>query len=327
MNMSVFCAGKIHSHNHQEDWRYALLGEEQDFFFDDPKKYRDNPTGFGLRMVTGDTFVGPFAIDGLGGHGSGHGTIESRHGVETPRLVVADCQNRIRKCDVVFAWLDSEDCYGTLVEIGYAKALGKPILIGIDSKSPIRQGDEHIETWYAQTCANHICASSNALDAFLELRLIFLAEERRLFRQTGLVECIWCGGQAEIVRVNNSDVMHKFGRCTQCGATSGGDDSYAGAHDSWNFGVIEYPGTYPAGMVNYKRYIQSQEWREKAEEAKERAGQRCQVCNRPRSEVTLDAHHRTYDRLGNELPEDITVLCRLCHELYESNKKQLRGGR
>lgn len=72
---------------------------------------------------------------------------------------------------------------------------------------------------------------------------------------------------------------------------------------------------------SYEEYIRSQEWREKAEEAKAKAGNRCQVCNRSRAEVQLDAHHRTYERLGNELPEDITVLCRDCHQLYEDSKK------
>jgi hypothetical protein len=73
--------------------------------------------------------------------------------------------------------------------------------------------------------------------------------------------------------------------------------------------------------VQYRKYIKSQEWRTKAEEAKVSAGNRCQVCNRSRAEVQLDAHHRTYERLGNELPEDITVLCRECHQLYEDAKK------
>ena len=71
----------------------------------------------------------------------------------------------------------------------------------------------------------------------------------------------------------------------------------------------------------YEEYIKSREWREKAEEAKARAGNRCQVCYRSRSEVQLDAHHRTYSRLGKELPEDITVLCRECHQLYADAKK------
>ncbi len=75
--------------------------------------------------------------------------------------------------------------------------------------------------------------------------------------------------------------------------------------------------------IEYNEYINSPEWREKAEEAKARAGNRCQVCNRSRAEVQIDAHHRTYERLGKELIEDITVLCRECHQLYEDAKKTL----
>jgi 5-methylcytosine-specific restriction endonuclease McrA len=71
--------------------------------------------------------------------------------------------------------------------------------------------------------------------------------------------------------------------------------------------------------VNYYEYIASPAWRAKADAAKKAAGYRCQVCNR--DGVKLDAHHRTYARLGHERPEDITVLCRDCHELYETNKR------
>lgn len=77
--------------------------------------------------------------------------------------------------------------------------------------------------------------------------------------------------------------------------------------------------------INYYAYIQSDEWRQRADAAKQRAGFRCQVCNRSSVQVTLDAHHRTYERLGNERPEDITVLCRDCHGLYELNKKMPRA--
>ena len=75
-----------------------------------------------------------------------------------------------------------------------------------------------------------------------------------------------------------------------------------------------------ADDVNYKAYIRSKEWKKKAEAAKVRAGNRCQLCNRPRSEVQLEAHHRTYERLGNELPGDITILCRDCHTTHEQSK-------
>ena len=73
--------------------------------------------------------------------------------------------------------------------------------------------------------------------------------------------------------------------------------------------------------VNYYEYIKSDEWRKRADAAKQRAGFRCQVCNRAYPRMLLNAHHRTYERLGHEDPNDITVLCRDCHELYELNKK------
>jgi len=68
---------------------------------------------------------------------------------------------------------------------------------------------------------------------------------------------------------------------------------------------------------NYFEYINSPEWKARAEKAKERAGHRCQVCNSPDS---LHAHHRTYEHLGDEDPMDITVLCDKCHALFH------RGG-
>jgi hypothetical protein len=79
---------------------------------------------------------------------------------------------------------------------------------------------------------------------------------------------------------------------------------------------------YMLGLkVEYYEYIRSEVWRQKADAAKARAHDRCQVCYKHRNEITLDAHHRTYARLGREHPEDITVLCRDCHELFERNRR------
>lgn len=70
---------------------------------------------------------------------------------------------------------------------------------------------------------------------------------------------------------------------------------------------------------SYKDYLQSPEWREKATAAKEKAGWKCQICNRDGNYSTLNAHHRTYERVRNELPEDLIVLCGGCHEVFHSN--------
>ena len=69
---------------------------------------------------------------------------------------------------------------------------------------------------------------------------------------------------------------------------------------------------------DYHEYINSYQWREKATMAKENAGQRCQVCN---GDDRLEAHHRTYERLGFEEKGDITVLCRDCHQVFHDNRR------
>ena len=74
----------------------------------------------------------------------------------------------------------------------------------------------------------------------------------------------------------------------------------------------------------YREYLISEAWRARADAAKDRVGHRCQVCY---GTERLEAHHRTYKRLGHERPEDITVLCRDCHELYEAAKRRKRGVR
>ena len=63
----------------------------------------------------------------------------------------------------------------------------------------------------------------------------------------------------------------------------------------------------------YQDYLKSDAWKLKAEDAKLRAGNRCQVCY---SADRLEVHHRTYTRLGNEEPMDLTVLCHPCHALF-----------
>lgn len=63
----------------------------------------------------------------------------------------------------------------------------------------------------------------------------------------------------------------------------------------------------------YRAYLLTRVWRERRDKAIKAAGGRCQLCN---SEKYLNVHHRTYARLGKELPNDLTVLCRACHEHF-----------
>ena len=69
----------------------------------------------------------------------------------------------------------------------------------------------------------------------------------------------------------------------------------------------------------YKEYLQTPHWKRKREEKVRAAGLRCQLCNR--GSVTLNVHHRTYERLGEELEEDLTVLCHDCHSTFHEHRR------
>jgi hypothetical protein len=72
----------------------------------------------------------------------------------------------------------------------------------------------------------------------------------------------------------------------------------------------------------YREYLQSEAWRQKREAAKASADYRCQLCNAP---PPLHVHHRTYERVGRELPGDLTVLCAGCHYRFHHPPKPKAG--
>jgi hypothetical protein len=72
---------------------------------------------------------------------------------------------------------------------------------------------------------------------------------------------------------------------------------------------------------DYPTYLQSPEWKARRDERVKAAGNRCQVCNRAEK---LNVHHRTYERIGNEIPDDLIVLCEPCHKLFHDNGRLAR---
>jgi len=65
--------------------------------------------------------------------------------------------------------------------------------------------------------------------------------------------------------------------------------------------------------MSYEQYLRTDHWLNVRDAAIKRANLRCVLCN---STVNLQVHHRTYERLGRELPGDLTVLCIICHERF-----------
>lgn len=64
----------------------------------------------------------------------------------------------------------------------------------------------------------------------------------------------------------------------------------------------------------YSEYLQTPEWHTVRLECLKAASYKCQVCNG--GNTSLDVHHRTYERRGQELPSDTIVLCRRCHAMF-----------
>lgn len=101
--------------------------------------------------------TGPFFISCDHGcyHGDGKhgvGAVNSIHSHEwggcmgnyyTRDDVLKICKAQIDRAEIVFAYIDQSDCYGTLAEIGYAHASGKDLVIAFSSEELKK------EMWFA----------------------------------------------------------------------------------------------------------------------------------------------------------------------------------
>ncbi len=82
-------------------------------------------------------YVGPYftscdhgCFHGEDSHGVGASVEKKIHDAEEKKGdVVQVCLQAIHAADLVFAWIDSLDCYGTITELGYARAIGKTVCV------------------------------------------------------------------------------------------------------------------------------------------------------------------------------------------------------
>lgn len=64
----------------------------------------------------------------------------------------------------------------------------------------------------------------------------------------------------------------------------------------------------------YEAYLRSPHWQKLKKKALARASWRCQLCG---IAAPLEVHHRNRKReLGREQLEDLTCLCRDCHQMF-----------
>lgn len=94
---------------------------------------------FGVYSYTGPFFIGDDhgCFHGPNKHGcrektwtqGAHGEPDSEADGTRRSLIVERCKTAIHNSDLVFAWVDTPDCFGTLVEVGYAAGIGK--IVGV----------------------------------------------------------------------------------------------------------------------------------------------------------------------------------------------------
>lgn len=63
----------------------------------------------------------------------------------------------------------------------------------------------------------------------------------------------------------------------------------------------------------YKEYLLSNEWMEVKIDLLQSRGCKCEKCNKQKPPNKLHVHHKTYERIFNELPSDLIILCARCH--------------
>ncbi len=73
----------------------------------------------------------------------------------------------------------------------------------------------------------------------------------------------------------------------------------------------------------YNDYIVSKEWYQLKIDILEKRGSCCERCNKSKPYNILQLHHLTYERLFNEEPQDLILICPKCHRKeHDLHKKQ-----
>lgn len=170
--MRIYFAGKID----RNDWRHELFTNSRLGAVEDIDQDLFNPDYVQeklWRRFKKYQYGGPFFISD--DHGCAHGP--ESHGANassqgsccidammsgtiTKEKIFAINNERIRQATHIFCPLNSHDAFGTLVELGYAFALKKPIALSI-------HGDvDHAAMWYAKQTAKVIYHGNSVVRNF-----------------------------------------------------------------------------------------------------------------------------------------------------------------
>jgi hypothetical protein len=136
---SVYLAGKIDKNG----WRGLVVPALREH------GWKDGPIHMESFIYTGPFF---HSCDHGCNHGpNGHGAANGFHFDESPYTqhdVIRNNNSALDSADLVFAYITSADCYGTLIELGYAIHAGKRVALAFSPSFP------HKDFWYASLQAD-----------------------------------------------------------------------------------------------------------------------------------------------------------------------------
>ena len=184
--MKIYLAGRISQGN---NWRHEIVGNLREACWhgcseDDPPQW---PLVLPGAVIGGHDYVGPFPV------GCDHGCFHTEQGhanlnpdglydkkshyinTKDPKVksirqsVVKQCLNAIDRCDLMFAWIQDSNCYGTLVEIGYAIGKGKAVIVATNDDRLL-----YGELWFAfESSLRVIKYASGPDEAFMKALAYF----------------------------------------------------------------------------------------------------------------------------------------------------------
>lgn len=215
--MKFYFAGKVGFN----DWRHTIVDGLSDALHGllpdyDPSKLPEQWPIYRHSIFGQHDYTGPYFIsrDGLG-HYPTHGRNQHGSGVDADELSIQDfrgnshdltrdalrtrivvlCLQAIAAADVVFAWVDQPSAYGTLTEIGFARAMRKSVWW---AQPP--HNYELDDLWFAQTMATQDIKAPSAKEG-----LEHYLKHYQPFTRDGYIYVLQSGQHYKIGKAQNVD--------------------------------------------------------------------------------------------------------------------------